>query len=92
MVPEEPVHLLLYDYVPDMAERRGPHRESHLARISVEREAGRIAWAGAFDPPSGAAIVFTGVDREEVEAFVAADPYRHAGLIASWRVERWKLV
>jgi hypothetical protein len=85
-------HLLLYEYVPDMAERRGPHREAHLDRLSGEREAGRITLAGAFDPPTGAALVFKGVSREHVEAFVAADPYNQAGLIAAWRIESWKLV
>jgi uncharacterized protein YciI len=88
----ETQYLLLYEYVPDMAERRGPHRGPHLERIKAEREAGHIDAAGAFDPPTGAAIVFTGVDREHVEAFAAADPYQRAGLITARRVERWKLV
>ena len=92
MVTDELHHLLLYEYVPDMADRRGPHRGPHLERLEAEREAGAITLAGAFDPPSGAAIVFKGVDREHVEAFVAADPYVEAGLVTSWRVERWKLV
>lgn len=85
-------HLLLYEYVPDMAERRGPHRGPHLERIAAEREAGHIGAAGAFDPPTGAAIVFSGVDQAHIEAFVAEDPYQRAGLIASWRIERWKLL
>jgi uncharacterized protein YciI len=84
--------LLLYEYVPDMAERRGPHRGPHLEKLKAEREAGHVGAAGAFDPPTGAAIVFTGVDREHVEAFVASDPYQRAGLVTAWRVERWKLV
>jgi uncharacterized protein len=92
MAEPEVHHLLLYEYVPDMAERRGPHRGPHLERIAAEREAGHIGMAGAFDPPTGAAIVFTGVDRGHVEAFVAADPYRRAGLISSWRIEPWKQV
>ena len=86
------LHLLLYEYVPDMAQRRGPHRDAHLARIAAERESGHITAAGAFDPPTGAAIVFQGVSREHVEGFVAADPYNQAGLIAGWRVERWNQV
>ncbi|MEO6859714.1 MAG: YciI family protein [Solirubrobacteraceae bacterium] len=87
-----PHHLLIYGYVPDMAERRGPHRKAHLERITAERAAGHLVSAGAFDPPTGGAFIFRGVDREHVEAFVAADPYQHAGLITSWRVERWNLV
>jgi uncharacterized protein YciI len=35
--------------------------------------------------------VFAGVDREHVESFVASDPYMQAGLITSWRVERWNM-
>ena len=106
-------HILFYEYVKDMLERRGPYREAHLARIGVEREAGRISMAGALgDPqpddvgearegeaggragfrPTGAAIVFTGVEPEAVEAFAAADPYVEAGLVTAWRVERWNLV
>jgi uncharacterized protein YciI len=85
-------HLLLYEYVDDMAERRGPHREAHLEKLGTERGAGRVAFAGAFDPPRGAAIVFKGVDRDHIEAFVADDPYNRAGLITSWRIEAWKLV
>lgn len=92
MAEAQPHHLLLYEYVPDMAERRGPYREAHLERIAAEREAGRVTLAGAFDPPRGAAILFAGVDREYVEAFANDDPYQRAGLIPSWRVEHWKLV
>jgi uncharacterized protein len=91
---EEQVHqLLLYDYVDDMLERRGPYREAHLERIRAHRDAGRIVSAGALgDPPRGAAIVFRGVDRDAIEQFVRGDPYVQAGLVTGWRVEVWKLV
>ena len=82
-------YLLLYEYVSDMAERREPHRAAHLEVLEAEREAGYVPVAGAFDPPTGAAIVFRGVDRPHVEAYVAGDPYMTAGLITSWRVEHW---
>ena len=89
----EETQLLFYDYVPDIAERRGPYREDHLARIRAERDAGRIVMAGALgDPPHGAAIVFRGASAAEVERFVADDPYVLAGLVTWWRVERWALV
>ena len=85
-------YLLLYEYVTDMAQRRAAHRQAHLDRLAVEREAGHIPAAGAFDPPTGAALVFSGVDREHVEAFVASDPYMQAGLITAWHVHRWNMV
>jgi uncharacterized protein len=86
-------HLLLYDYVPDMAERRGPHREGHLSRIRACQDEGRIVMAGALgDPPHGAAIVFKGATRAEIEQFVADDPYVEAELVTKWYIERWNVV
>lgn len=86
-------HLLLYTYVEDMAQRRDPHREAHLARIRAEREAGRIVMAGAFgEAPHGAGIVFRGVDPDAIERFVRSDPYVQAGLVTDWRIERWNVV
>jgi uncharacterized protein YciI len=32
----EPLQLLHYDYVPDIVERRVPHREAHLALAGRE--------------------------------------------------------
>ena len=93
MVDPNEHHLLLYTYVEDIVARRGPYREAHLDRIRAERDAGRIVIAGALgNPPTGGAIVFQGVEPERIEAFVAGDPYVEAGLVSSWRVERWNLV
>jgi uncharacterized protein len=86
-------YLLLYTYVEDIAERRGPYREAHLERIRVEREAGHITLAGALGiPPTGGAIVWTGVTPEDIERFTAADPYVVNGLVTAQRIERWNLV
>jgi uncharacterized protein len=93
MADQDVHHLLVYDYVDDMSERRGPYREAHLANIRAERDAGRVVVAGALgDPPSGGAIVFKGVVPEQIEAFVQADPYVQAGLVTAWRMNLWKLV
>lgn len=93
MADAEAHHLVLYDYVENMLERRAPYRAAHLKRIASQREAGRILISGALgDPPHGAAIVFKGVDVEAIEEFIRGDPYVEAGLVTDWRVERWKLV
>jgi uncharacterized protein YciI len=93
-VPEpDAYHLLLYDYVEQIAERRAPYRDEHLQRIATEREAGRLIMAGPLgDPARGAAIVFKGVDQDAVEEFVRQDPYVRAGLVPAWHVERWFLI
>jgi uncharacterized protein YciI len=86
-------YLLLYTYVEDMADRRGPYREAHLAGIRAEQEAGHITMAGALGtPPSGGAIAWTGVTPEDIQRFTAADPYVINGLVTSQRIERWNLV
>jgi uncharacterized protein YciI len=90
---DDETYLLLYTYVEDMAERRGPHREAHLAGIRAEQDAGRIVMAGALGtPPSSGAIAWRGVTPEYIEQFTAADPYVRAGLVTSQRIERWNLV
>jgi uncharacterized protein YciI len=87
-------HLILfYDYVPDIVERRAPHREAHLARIGEAVDDGRILMAGALgDPPTGAAIVFADVPADAVEAFADADPYVLNGLVTGRRVVPWTVV
>jgi uncharacterized protein len=86
-------HLLLYEYVEDIVERRGPYRDGHLERIRAGKDAGRIVMAGALgSPPNGGAIVFRGLDRDQIQEFVDADPYVQAELVRSWRIEPWNLV
>ena len=49
--------------------------------------------AGALgNPPTGGAIVWTGVTPQDIEAFTAADPYVVNGLVTSQRIERWNVV
>jgi uncharacterized protein YciI len=86
-------HILFYDYVENIAERRAPHREAHLARINEWRDGGKIVLAGAMgSPPHGAAIVFDVDDPAEVERFAAEDPYVLAELVTDRRIEPIALV
>jgi hypothetical protein len=90
---DDDTYLLVYTYVEDMADRRGPYRDAHLAAIRAERDAGHIIMAGALGtPPTGGAIVWRGVTPEDIEAFTAADPYVVNGLVTAQRIERWNLV
>lgn len=85
--------LLLYDYVDDIVERRGPFREAHLGLISAAYQQGALFMAGALaDPVDGAVFVFSTDDRAVVEDFVTRDPYVREGLVTSWRIRPWNVV
>ena len=51
--------LLTLEYVEDMVEKRGPHREEHLAGARKGFDEGKIVMAGAVVGPVGAGgVVF----------------------------------
>ncbi len=84
---------LFYDYVPDVLQKRAPHRDAHLALAREWLAAGKIVLAGAFDPPTGGALfVFKADSAAEVEAFVAKDPYVKNGVVTAHRVRPWNVV
>jgi len=69
--------LLLYDYADDVLERRGPHREAHLAWIGEWVSGGRMLMAGALgNPPTGAAFVLPGDDPASLAERVLAAEHR----------------
>jgi uncharacterized protein YciI len=85
--------LLTYDYVPDILERRDPHRAAHLDHAAQARSRGDLLAVGAVgSPPTGALLVFADVDPALVEAYAQADPYRMAGLVTGHRVAPWTVV
>jgi uncharacterized protein YciI len=87
----QPLHLLRYEYVADMAARRAPHREAHLALIAAYHADGRLVIAGGVgDPVHSGLLAFR--DAADARAFADEDPYRAAGLIAASSVEPWAVV
>ena len=85
--------LLTYDYVDDIAARRAPFREAHLALVRDLHDRGALLMAGAVgDPIEGALLVFTAEDRVVVEEFVSRDPYVREGLVSGWQVRPWNVV
>jgi uncharacterized protein YciI len=70
----KPHFALFYEYVPDVVERRQPHRQAHLALVKEFKDRGTFVMGGAMtDPVDSALIVFT--DRQSAERFVLDDPY-----------------
>ena len=85
--------LLRYQYVADIASRRGPYRDEHLARFWAEVDAGRVVLGGgAGDPVSEGIILWSVDDPGVIHDFVTQDPYMTAGLITSYDVVPWHTV
>lgn len=92
-MPNGPHAVLVYHYVADILERRGAHREAHLARIDEWIAAGAMISAGALgDPPTGALFVFGDVPADEIARYADGDPYVAAGLVTARRIEPWAVV
>ena len=72
---DEDTYLLVYTYVENMADRRGPYREAHWPGSAPSATPARSAGGRAGHRPTGGAIVLQGVTREDIETFTAADPY-----------------
>lgn len=87
----ELLHLLTYEYVEDMTERRAPYRDAHLALIQRYQADDRLVIAGGVGVPvHGGLLAFR--EAADADAFAAEDPYKAAGLIVSSRVEPWAVV
>jgi uncharacterized protein YciI len=87
----EILHILRYEYVPDIVERRAQHRAAHLEMIAAFHGDARLVMAGAVgDPPHAGLMVFRSAD--DANAFAADDPYMKAGLVTNWTVEPWNVV
>ena len=68
--------LLQYEYVPDILEKRGPHREGHLAAAEGLRAQGKCLLGGAFgDPVEGGLFVLKGMSKEVRVFRTAILPY-----------------
>lgn len=82
--------LLTYGYVEGILEKRAPHRSGHIALLTELQNKGQLKAAGAFNPATGAAFIFT-APRDVVQTFVDSDPYVKAGLVTSHQIQEWTI-
>jgi uncharacterized protein YciI len=86
-------YLLIYDVVPDYAERRAPFRAEHLALARAAHARGELVLGGALaNPIDGAVLLFKGDSPAVAESFAVKDPYVRNGLVTNWRVREWTTV
>jgi uncharacterized protein len=89
-------YLLRYDYIPDVLEKRGPHREGHLGLAKKLIDEGKCLSGGPTGPvdvsvpPTGALFIFT--DVESAKMFVQEDPYVSNGIVTGHSIEEWNVL
>jgi uncharacterized protein YciI len=82
MAEQLPTFVVTYRYVPDMEQRRTPHRPDHLDWIRGLAAAGTVLLAGAtLDPVDTAILIFRAADGYAVRRLLLDDPYARANLI-----------
>ena len=84
-------HVLFYDYVDDVLERRDEFRKGHLRLVKAFKKRGDLEMGGAFaDPVDGAACVFS--SKDAAEEFVSQDPYVQNGIVTRSWIRQWSTV
>ena len=73
-------------YGPDAAERRGPVRGEHLARVARLRDAGTIVEAGGFTDMSGSLLLIRAESEQGALDVVEQDVYRRTGVWTGFRI------
>lgn len=84
-------YALFYKTIDDYVELRKPFRTEHLALATKYSEDKKLILGGAFDPADEALLIFQVESEEDVEAFVAHDPYVLNGLIREWTIRKWNV-
>lgn len=78
---------LVYDYVPNILERRGPYRPEHLALCQALESEGKLVLAGPWgDPVDGGLLLWHVHSADEVQQFVDKDPYAKNGLVTKFDI------
>jgi len=62
-----------------------------LQRVEFKDD-GKIVLAGAWNPPSGAMLIFKTETDDSIKEFVAGDPYSINGLVVSHEIREWTVV
>ena len=81
----EPIWVVEAAMGPDAAERRGPVRAEHLARLAALRDAGTVIEAGALADMSAALLLVRVPTQEEALALVQADVHFRSGVWTGFR-------
>jgi hypothetical protein len=89
--------ILIYEYVPDFRDKRGPLRAAHLAHAKAAVARGAMELGGALmEEPTGL-LLFKAETANVAEEFARVDPYVTGAdgappIVTHWRVREWMTV
>jgi len=80
-------------FVENVAEKRVPHREAHLAHLRELHAAGTLLLGGALlDPMDAGLLILRAESKETVDAILASDAYAQNGIWTKIVVREWNVV
>ena len=87
-------HVLFYEYVPNILEKRVPYRPDHFKHAMNLVERGHLQFGGAWanEQVDGACFVLKDMSQDEIEHFVKNDPYFVNGLVPEYQIRPWNVV
>lgn len=80
-------------FVENVAEKRAPHREAHLAHLRALHASGTLLLGGALlDPMDAGLLILRAESKEEIEKILASDAYAQNGIWTKIVVREWNVV
>ena len=85
--------VVISHFCDNVAERRVPHREAHLAHLREMHERGMLLMGGALlDPMDAGMLIVRAETKEDVEKELAGDSYAQNGIWTKITVREWNVV
>jgi uncharacterized protein YciI len=92
VMASEPCYVAECFYVKGAAEKRGPFREAHLARIGMLSDEGALLMAGAFDDMVSSMLVLAVESEDAVVAIIETDIYWKNKVWTSYKIRTFNRV
>jgi uncharacterized protein len=84
-----PKYVVWGSYCNDVLEKRGPHRQAHLDRLTALKAEGRLVTLGPTQDLSLFFGVYEAADAAIAQQLVEDDPYWQHGIWTDYQIKEW---
>lgn len=84
-----PQFAVEYTYTENSDDVRDEHRPRHRDWLRSLHDEGKLLLSGPFADGSGALLIFTAGDADELIALLRADPFNMVGVVANVGMKAW---